>query len=107
MERKISTIVSHIILLILLLTIYLYGENTMHSIDGSYSMNDDYMNDNNDSSLIKRVLGVLLLITNTMCIFFVWKNRKQCKWIYILFILEILLFGIIFLILIYSFMFIL
>ncbi len=104
--RKLVTIISHIILIILILIIIFYGESTMGESEYTYIANKDFMNKLSNQLVIKRTLGILILINFLVCISYVFLYAKKYKWLYSILVIEIVLFGCAFLIFVYSFMFI-
>lgn len=105
-KNKVSFTISHIILIVLILMIYFYGTRTILDDGITYTMDDSFMNKIGNQQVIKRTLFVLLLINLIVCMYFTNLQTKWHKWLYLIFVLDVMIFGCALLIFIYSFMFI-
>ena len=105
-KNKISFTISHIILIVLILMIYFYGTRTILDDGITYTMDDSFMNKIGNQQVIKRTLFVLLLINLIVCMYFTILQTKRHKWLYLIFVLDVMIFGCALLIFVYSFMFI-
>lgn len=106
MNKKTLFLISHIFLISLMIGIYLYGENTMPGNNVTYTVDQEYSEMIDNRLIIQRTLGGLLLVTFIVCIYSVVKYVELYKWLYLLLVFELFLFGCFVLIFIYSFMFI-
>lgn len=103
-NKSIFTI-SHIILIVLILIIYFYGNSTMLDDGITYTMDDSFMNRIGNQQIIKRSLFILLLIDLIVCMCYTILQTRRHKWLYLIFVLDLIIFGCTLLIFIYSFMF--
>lgn len=104
--KKNIFIISHISLIILILLINFYGNLTFQESGNAYTVDDNFIDNINKQLIIKRTLGALLLINFIISISYVFLYSKQYKWLYLILVIEIILFACTLLIYYYSFMFI-